>query len=105
MKVVILDSCLKEIKKFPDTAKQSVFELVSDLQAGIQLSMPLSRKMDGMGKGVFELRVKDVSGVYRVIYILIKNDAIYMVHGFQKKAQKTPKKNKDLAIKRIKRLK
>ncbi len=105
MKVVILDTCLKEINRFPNNAKQAVFELISDLQAGIQLSMPLSKRMEGMGKGVYELRVRDISGIYRVIYVFIKNDAIYIIHGFQKKTPKTPIKNKDLAIKRIKRLK
>jgi phage-related protein len=67
--------------------------------------MPVSKKMDGMGKGVFELRLKDSSGIYRVIYLVKKKDAIYLIHGFKKKTMRTPKKNIDLALKRIKELK
>jgi len=51
------------------------------------------------------LRVRDSSGMYRVIYVVKKKDAIYLIHGFKKKTQKTAKKNLDLTNKRIKRLK
>ncbi len=102
MRVEILETCRKEIKKFPENIKMDLFELVNDLSCGLNLSMPLSRKMDGMGRGVFELRLRDSSGAYRVIYYIKKKEAIYLVHGFKKKTQKTPQKNVTLAIKRIK---
>ena len=34
--------------------------------------MPISRKMEGMGAGVLELRFKERSGIYRVIYFIKK---------------------------------
>ena len=104
MEVVTLDACWKEVRSFPERIKFDLFELVSDLSSGISLSMPVSKKMEGMGKGVFELRLKDSSGIYRVIYLIKKKDKIYLIHAFKKKTAKTPKKNIDLAIKRIKRL-
>lgn len=64
--------------------------------------MPLSRKMAGMGQGVYELRFRDVGGIYRVIYLVRKGDAIYLIHAFKKKTNKTPIKNIELALKRIK---
>lgn len=102
--VRVLDACSKEIKDFSGKAKQDLFELIGDLSAGVNLSMPLSRKMLGMGKGISELRLKDKDGIYRVIYFVKKKDCIYLVHAFKKKTQKTPQKNIDLAMKRIKRL-
>lgn len=66
--------------------------------------MPLSRKMSGMGKSVFELRLHERRDIFRVIYILKKKDGIYLIHAFQKKSAKTPLKNIELAKKRIKRL-
>lgn len=104
MDVVIIEVCKKEIEKFPLQVKLDFLEVVNDLREGAKLSMPLSRKMEGMPKGSFEIRLKDISGIYRVIYFVKKGDAYYFVHGFQKKTSKTPKKNIDLATKRIKRL-
>jgi phage-related protein len=34
-----------------------------------------------------ELRMKDASGQYRVIYFMKSKDAIYVLHGFKKKTQ------------------
>jgi phage-related protein len=102
--VVILSQCKREIDEFPLEVKEELLDAISDLKAGVLLSMPLSRKMEGMGAGVFELRFKERSGIYRVIYLVKKGDAIYLIHGFQKKTNKTPKKNIEVSIQRIKRL-
>ena len=67
--------------------------------------MPLSRPMPSVGKGVHELRVKDRSGQYRVFYYTkLKND-ILVFHFFKKKTQATPKKEIDLAKRRLKTMK
>ncbi len=104
MEVVVLNSCLKEIQEFPDSVREDLFEAINDLKMNVRLSMPLSRKMEGMGHGVFELRFKDRDGIYRVIYNIKKTDAIYLIHGFQKKSNQTPRKNIEVANLRIKRL-
>lgn len=65
--------------------------------------MPISRPMPDIGKGVHELRIKKEGGQYRIVYFL-KNKAglIYFIHAFKKKTQATPKKNIELAKKRLK---
>ena len=103
MVIVILSQCKKEIDKFPLAVKEELLDSISDLSAGVILSMPLSQKMEGMGTGVYELRFKERSGIYRVIYFIKKNDAIYLIHAFQKKTNKTSLKNKNISILRIKR--
>ena len=80
-------------------------DIVAKLKHGLLLSMPLSKKLSSLGPHIHELRFRDKAGIYRVIYFIKKKDAIYMVHAFTKKTQKTPKKNLDLAQKRIRRLK
>lgn len=104
MDIIVTETCEKEILGFPEQIRRNFLEVVNDLKNGVVLSMPLSRKMEGMPKGTFEIRLKERSGNYRVIYILKKKDAFYFVHAFQKKTKKTPKKNIDLALKRIRRL-
>lgn len=102
--VIILDACLKEIKKFPKELQKDILFLIEEFKKGIKFSMPLSRPMPSIGSGVHEFRLKDRSGQYRVIYFLQDSDATYFVHAFMKKTQKTPKKNLDLAIRRIRSL-
>ena len=50
-----------------------------------------------IGKGVEELRVRDESGAYRVIYTARLPDAIYVLHALQKKTQVTAKRDLELA--------
>lgn len=102
LKVIVLEVCLKEIKSFPTGIKEEIVDLIHDLEMEVSLSMPISRRMEGMGKGVFELRLSNKDGTYRLIYLIKKKDAIYLIHAFQKKTNKTPKKSIDVAKKRIK---
>jgi phage-related protein len=57
------------------------------------------------GGGVREIRVRDGSGAYRVIYIATFADAIHVLHAFEKKSQKTARRDLDLAGARLRELK
>jgi len=61
--------------------------------------------MPTIGAGVREIRIREVTGAYRVIYIATLPDAIHVLHAFQKKTQKTARRDLDLAIERLQRLK
>jgi phage-related protein len=77
-------------------------DAIARLEEGHMLSMPLSRPMPSIGKGVHELRFKDRSGIYRVIYFLAGKGMIHLLHAFSKKTQQTPPQNIELAKKRLK---
>lgn len=65
------------------------------VQAGLE---PTDWKpLDDVGAGTKEIRVKDASGVYRVIYVAKFEEAIYVLHCFQKKTQVTSKQDKAIA--------
>jgi phage-related protein len=49
---------------------------------------------------VREVRIIDASGAFRVIYLAKFEDAVYVLHCFQKKTQNTAKADLDLAAKR-----
>ena len=102
--VVILDICWKELLSFPQEVREDFVDVVAKLRRGISLTMPLSKPMPQIGRGVYELRLKDRSGAYRIFYFVKKKEAIYVLHAFQKKARRTPSKNISLAKRRIKRL-
>lgn len=96
-----LKQCLKEIEEFPEDVKADLADALARLDEGHTLSMPLSRPMPSIGKGVHELRFRDRSGVYRVVYFLAGASRIWLLHAFHKKTQQTPKQNIDLARKRL----
>jgi phage-related protein len=66
---------------------------------------PLHAKpLKTVGPGVWEIKISEKEGQFRVIYIVKRNDRIYVLHTFQKKTQKTPKKDISLAKTRLKEI-
>lgn len=63
------------------------------------------KPMQSIGAGVREIRVKERSGAFRVIYIAVLADAVYVLNAFQKKSQRTPKREIELAADRLRVLK
>ena len=87
---------------FPDDAKQDAGYQLHRLQIGKQ---PMDWKpMQGIGSGVQEIRIQEAEGAFRVIYVAKFEEAIYVLHAFQKKTQKTAQHDIDLAHERFKAL-
>ena len=53
-----------------------------------------------MGPGTKEIRIKDASGIFRVLYVAKFEEAVYVLHCFRKKTQATSKRDKDIATAR-----
>jgi phage-related protein len=81
--------------------RRQIGEALRDLQKGVNLGMPLSRPMPAVASGVCELRARDEGATARVFYLTSRSDAILVFHGFQKKSQKTPAHEIDLARRRL----
>jgi phage-related protein len=62
------------------------------------------KPMSTIGRGAAEIRLWDEAGTFRVIYVAKFEDAVYVLHCFQKKTQKTTQKDIDLATKRYNEL-
>ena len=60
--------------------------------------------MNPVGQGVREVRIRDASGAFRIMYIAKFASAVYVLHCFQKKTEKTSKADLDLAAKRYRDL-
>lgn len=56
--------------------------------------------MPTIGRGVQEIRVRDESGAYRVIYTAKLANAVYVFHAFQKKSERTAALDLELARQR-----
>ena len=105
MKRVLWNTKAKEFVRSLDVdTKREIGALLMILQSGMPLGEPQSKPMKTIHRSAYELRVKDRKGAYRVIYVLIEGDRILIPHAFVKKTQKTPKKEIELSIKRLKEL-
>jgi len=90
-----LGDSLKRLREFPGDARQDAGYQLDRVQRGEQ---PTDFKpMATIGKGVEELRIRDESGIYRVIYTARAADAVYVLHAFQKKTQATTKRDIEVA--------
>jgi len=100
--VVFTGSSLNEIRAFPLDARQDAGFQIDKVQRG---EVPNDWKpMNSIGKGIREIRIEEASGHYRVIYLANLEDAVYVLHAFQKKTRKTRKSDIDLARKRLKEI-
>ena len=88
--------CLRE---FPEDARHDAGYQLDKVQRGEQPDD--FKPMPSIGKGVEEIRVRDDTGVYRVVFTARLADAVYVLHAFQKKAQATAKRDIELANKRF----
>lgn len=58
--------------------------------------------MPTIGAGVREIRIREASGAFRVIYLAQHAKSIYVLHAFQKKSEKTNLNDLRLAHERLK---
>ena len=49
--------------------------------------------------GLYEIRIEFESNIYRIFCCFDKGNIVVLFNGFQKKTQKTPKKEIDIALK------
>jgi len=89
------------IQAFPKPVRTAVGISIFDLQRGAQLSMPTSRPMPDVAPGVHELRIRGADGTCRVFYYVKSIHGILILHVFEKKTQKTPLREIELARKRL----
>lgn len=89
-------NCLRE---FPADAKHDAGFQLDKVQRGEQPDD--FKPMPAIGKGVEEIRVRDDSGIFRVIYTARRAEAIYVLHAFQKRTQATAKRDIEVARKRF----
>lgn len=90
---------------FVGTSREDLRELPETVQetAGFQLFKVQQGKdpddwkpMTTVGPGVQELRVRDESGTYRVVYVAKFHEAVYVLHVFEKRSQKTARTDLEL---------
>src|SRR5262245_9228256 len=93
---------LDRLRDFPEEARREAGHELYQVQRGLEPSD--WKPMSTIGVGVREIRIRDASGGYRVIYIATLADAVHVLHAFQKRSQKTAQRDLDLATERMRAL-
>lgn len=89
------------LRDFPLLARRQAGHDLWRIQQGKQ---PLDWKpMPSIGAGVGEIRIHE-EGAFRVVYIAKFEEAVYVLHCFQKKSQRTGRADLELATARYKAL-
>lgn len=70
--------------------KKDLGSILTKLQKGEAVGYPDTEPMRTVAAGVFEIRLKDASGIFRVFYLIKTEYGIVVFHSFKKKSQKTP---------------
>lgn len=100
--VAFRGNALDALRSFPEDARRAAGYQIDRVQRGYD---PDDWKpMPTIGKGVREIRIWEEAGTFRVIYLAKLEDAIYILHCFQKKTQKTASGDLDVARNRYKEL-
>jgi phage-related protein len=100
--LVFRGSSLSDVRSFPAEARRQAGHQLDEVQQG---NDPDDWKpMSSIGSGVKEIRIRGADGAFRVIYIATFPAKVYVLHCFQKKSQKTSRKDLALAISRYKDL-
>ena len=99
-----IGSSYKDLMQLPADVRKSVGFALHYAQHGEQ--HPVSKVLKGFGSaGVLEVVENDVGGTYRAVYTVRFEEAVFVLHCFQKKSKSgiaTPKADMDVIRARIK---
>ncbi len=96
--IEFLGSSQDDIRAMPAVVRHAIGVELMRVQFGGE---PTDFKpMPSVGAGAYEVRVRDARGAFRVVYVAKFADAVYVLHAFQKKTQKTRMDDIELAARR-----
>ena len=103
-----------KITYFDETVEKAIEEWPANMSAKYLKMVDLieefgprqlgSNMTKAMGEGLFEIRIKASEGIGRAFYCYMVREEIVVLHSIIKKTQKTPKKELEIARKRMKKV-
>ena len=96
-------SSRRDLRSFPAPVRRDIGQALYAAQCGEEY--PAVKALKGFGgRSVLEIVSSDEAGTYRAVYTVRFQDAIYVLHAFQKKSKKgiaTPKKEIEVIQQRL----
>jgi phage-related protein len=99
--LVWLGSSLEDLRHFPADARRAAGHQLHRLQWGLEPEH--WKPMPTVGTGVREIRIQ-TGRAFRILYLTKFAEAIYVLHTFEKRTQRTSQVDLDLAQKRLRDL-
>ncbi len=104
--IVILERQVLAYKKYflsfyekqPDNVQLKIEWVLNLIRVTRQIPEKYFKHLEGT-KGLYEIRVEVVGNIYRIFCFFDKGNLVVLGNAFQKKTQKTPKKEIDSALK------
>lgn len=99
--VFLDDNVRKELEALPREIVASFLRITRLIEAsGLYLvHEPYVKRLEGP---VWEMRMKGKDGIARAAYVTASGQRVVVVHVFQKKTQKTPRREIEIALRRAK---
>jgi phage-related protein len=98
---VFVGSSRRDLKAFPDEVRQDIGQALFEVQLGLHPKAAKPLKSFG---GVLEIRDSHDGDAYRAVYTVRFEEAVYVLHAFQKKSTggiATPQRHLDLIRQRL----
>src|ERR1044071_855903 len=96
--VHFVGSSREDLRELPETVRENTGHQLFKVQQGKEADD--WKSMATVGTGVHEIRVRDESGIYRILYVAKFEEAVYVLH-IQKRSQKTARGDIQLAKSRF----
>jgi phage-related protein len=99
--LVWIGTSLKDLRNFPERARRKAGFELRVIQRG---ELPSDFKaVNQIGPGALEIRIP-TDGAFRVFFVAKFDEAVYVLHVFQKKTQRTSNKDVKLGQQRYKEM-
>lgn len=97
--VIWMGSSREDLKAFPADARREAGYQLDKVQRGDDADD--CKPMRAIGQGVREIRIHEESGAFRAIYLATRSEGVYVLHCFQKKTERTSRRDVRLAALRF----
>lgn len=95
--VVVFENHFKEFRKTLDRESlKKLYQVLTLIMTVKVVPVKFLKAIDGR-KGLYEIRIEQVSNIYRVFCCFDEGNLVILFNGFQKKTQKTPVEQLDMA--------
>jgi len=104
--IIWIKAALKDFQGFPNLVQERMKDALAIASYGQKAD--IAKPMKGLGSGVYEIALAYRTDAYRVIYAVQINEAIWVIHAFQKKSNKgisTPQREIGLIKSRLRKVK
>lgn len=97
------EGVMEEVRGWPEKMRGKYLHTVDLIEAyGAQLGKAFTKPLRS---GLFEIRIKAKEGIGRALFCYQLKHEIVVLHAFRKKTQRTPRKELNIAITRMKQVK